>query len=360
MAKRRKERDFKIEALRDPDSLAGRAQQYLDWMATSNYSERTLHDRRVHLGYFFDWCEERGLTRPSEITKPIIERYQRYLFHYRKQRDGKPLPVRTQHQRLVPIRTYFKWLVKNNYLLYNPASDIDLPRLEFRLPRQILTASEAEAILNLPEVREPLGLRDRAVLETFYSTGLRRGELARLGIYDLDAERGLLFVRQGKGGKDRMVPIGDRALLWVQKYLYEVRPSLVVPPDQGLLFLTGHGDPFHQDSLTTLVRGYINRSGCGKKGSCHLFRHTMATLMLENGADLRSIQEILGHAQLSTTQIYTQVSLRRLKEVHTLTHPAGQASEPKTQAHPPHGGSSRPKTEGDARPKRRTQNNRPS
>lgn len=336
MAKRGKDNGrqnghWKDEALRtlafqDPESLPGMADKYLEWMGVTNYSKGTIRDRRVHLGYFFTWCEERGLTKPSQITKPIIERYQRYLFHYRKKHDGNPLPVRTQHARTVPIRTFFKWLARNNHILYNPASDIDMPRTEFRLPKQVLTASEAETIINLPNVRDPLGLRDRAMLETFYSTGIRRAELVNLSVYDLDPDRGALMIRQGKGGKDRMVPIGDRAIKWTLKYLYEVRPLLVLPPDNGTLFLTGRGEPFNQDSLTVLVRGYVNKSGCGKKGACHLFRHTMATLMLENGADLRSIQEILGHANLATTQIYTHLSIRKLKEVHNLTHPAGMES----------------------------------
>ena len=207
-----------------------------------------------------------------------------------------------------------------------PASDIDLPRTEFRLPRQVLTAAEAESIINVPDIADPLGLRDRAILETFYSTGIRRMELINLSIYDIDPERGALMVRQGKGKKDRFVPIGDRAVRWVQKYLYEVRPSLALLPDDGTLFLMSRGEPFSDNRLTALVRSCVMRSGCGKPGACHLFRHTMATLMLENGADLRSIQEILGHAHLATTQIYTQVSIRHLKEVHTLTHPAGLRS----------------------------------
>jgi integrase/recombinase XerD len=298
------------------------AEKYLEWMAIKNYSERTIRNGRVHLGYFFAWCEERGLTKPAEITKPIIERYQRYLFHYQKKWDGKPLPAHSQRTRLTPIRTYFKWLAKNNHILYNPASDIEMPRTEFRLPPPVLTASEAEHIINLPDIKTPIGIRDRAILETFYSTGIRRLELINLSIYDLNPERGTLMIRQGKGKKDRMVPIGERAIQWAQKYLYEVRPSLVVFPDHGTLFLTTLGEYFGEHRLSELVGNYIKRSDCGKKGSCHLFRHTMATLMLENGADLRTIQEILGHANLATTQIYTRVSIQRLKEVHTLTHPA--------------------------------------
>ena len=327
-----KSETLRLQALQDSQSLAALAEKYFEWMAVRNYSEQTVKDKRTHLGYFFDWCEQRNLTRPTDITKPIIERYQRYLFHYRKVWDGKPLPVRTQHTRLTPIRTYFKWLARNNHILYNPASDIEMPRAEFRLPKQILTQSEIETIINLPGVKEPLGIRDRAILETLYSTGIRRLEVINLSIWDLDPERGTLMIRQGKGKKDRTVPIGERAIGWIQKYLYEVRPSLVIPPDEGELFLMCRGEAFSDNRLTQLVRNYVTRSGCLKKGACHLFRHTMATLMLENGADLRTIQEILGHAQLTTTQIYTQVSIRRLKEVHSLTHPAemepsGEAAE---------------------------------
>jgi integrase/recombinase XerD len=158
----------------------------------------------------------------------------------------------------------------------------------------------------------------------FYSTGVRRFELIKLKLYDVDAERGTLVVREGKGKKDRMVPIGERAAAWVAKYLEDGRPSLAVEPDDGTLFLTVEGAPFTPNRLTQMVRGYVNAAGVGKKGACHLFRHTMATLMLEGGADIRFIQQMLGHAKLETTQIYTQVSIRKLKEIHAATHPGAR------------------------------------
>jgi integrase/recombinase XerD len=149
-------------------------------------------------------------------------------------------------------------------------------------------------------------------------------ELAGLAIYDLDVERGTLMVRQGKGKKDRMIPIGSRAVAWIDKYLREVRPELVVEPDEGTIFLTIDGEAFGGGALTHLVRGYVNASGIGKTGSCHLFRHTMATLMLENGADIRFIQAMLGHVSLTTTEIYSHVAIRKLKEIHTATHPGAR------------------------------------
>ena len=305
----------------NPNNLYAYMLRFLEAQRVQNYSERTIENRELYLRYFIQWCEDRGLSTPQEITKPILERYQRYLFHYRKQ-NGEPLSIRSQHTRTVPIRAYFKWLTRQNYILYNPASEIDLPRLEKRLPKHVLTQAEAEQIINQPDINTPFGLRDRAILETLYSTGIRRMEVLNIHTFDVDADRGTLMIRQGKGKKDRMVPIGERALKWIIKYRDEIRPDLTMPNDDGLLFLTHHGQALTRNRLSQLVRDYVDGADVGKSGSCHLFRHTMATLMLENGADIRFIQAMLGHADLSTTQIYTQVSIRKLKEIHTATHPA--------------------------------------
>jgi integrase/recombinase XerD len=308
---------------RDPQGLAAFVMRYLEWLRVHNYSAPTLENREVYLGYFVLWCTERGLAQPKEITKPILERYQRALYHWRK-RNGQPLTFRGQHARLVPIRGFFRWLTRQNHLLYNPASELELPRLEHRLPKHVLTTSEVEQVMRQPSLEEPRGIRDRAILEVLYSTGMRRRELIGLQLFDFDRERGTVMIRQGKGKKDRMIPIGERALGWIDRYQHEVRPELVVgrdPATLATLFLTHTGEPFTPNRLTQLVRGYVQAADLGKSGSCHLFRHTMATLMLENGADIRYIQAMLGHVDLSTTQIYTQVSIRKLKEIHTATHP---------------------------------------
>lgn len=201
-------------------------------------------------------------------------------------------------------------------------SGIDLPKWERRLPKHVLTAGEADTVLNQADVGTPLGIRDRALLETLYSTGIRRMELASLKLYDLDTERGTIMVRQGKGKKDRMVPVGGRAVAWIEKYLAEVRAELVREPDEGWLWLNAIGEKIIPSGVGEIVRDYVSAAKLGKTGSCHLFRHTMATLMLEGGADIRYIQAMLGHAKLDTTEIYTQVSIRKLKEIHSATHPA--------------------------------------
>ena len=240
-----------------------------------------------------------------------------------RQKSGKPLSSRTQVGYLMAVRRYFKYLAKQQFIPFNPAGEIDLPKVESRIPRDVLSISEAEQILIQPDITTATGLRDRAMLELFYSSGIRRSELINLSLYDLDFERGVIMIREGKGGKDRVVPVGSRALQWITKYLDEARPVLLLnKPDPMILFLSIQGDRFNPDHLTDIARKYIKASGIDKKGSCHIFRHTMATLMLENGADLRYIQEMLGHANINTTQIYTRVSIPQLKKIHDLTHPS--------------------------------------
>jgi integrase/recombinase XerD len=182
-----------------------------------------------------------------------------------------------------------------------------------------------------------MGVRDRAILETLYSTGIRRAELVALKVTDLDTERGTLRIEQGKGKKDRMVPIGDRAIAWIEKYLCEVRPELVAMAgvDDRTLFLTRNGESLTGSTVSRMVKGYVDVAQIGKSGGCHLFRHTCATLMLENGADIRYIQQLLGHKELSTTEIYTRVSIKALKAIHTATHPARMEREGAEKLEPP-------------------------
>lgn len=307
----------------DPADLAGFPRlvtEFAEWMGVHGYSPRTIDNRRAMLSFLVDWLAERGVHRPVEVTRPMLESYQRACFHYRK-RDGHPLSFRSQSQRLLAVRALFKWATRAHHLLHNPASEIDLPKVEQRLPRPALSQAEAELVLAQPELTDPAGLRDRAMLEVLYATGIRRSELAHLAVFDVDDDRQTLLVRQGKGKRDRMVPLGERALLWVRRYLTEARPALVAEPDDGTLFVSADGVGFSPDRLTQIARQYVVASGVPKQGACHLFRHTMATLMLEGGADIRYIQAMLGHAELSTTQIYTQVSIRALQAVHTATHP---------------------------------------
>jgi integrase/recombinase XerD len=309
----------------DEEGFERRLGQYRDWLLINHYSPATAESRAKYLKRLVAWCADRGLTRPSEVTKPILERFQAALFNVRKA-DGQPLSIVSQRNHLTSLKGLFRWLARSNLVLFNPAADLLLPRLSRRLPKHVLSVQEAERVINLPDVKTPLGRRDRAILETLYSTGLRRMEAVALRLYDLDRDRGTLMVREGKGRSQRVIPIGDRALRWLDKYLAETRPELLVPPDEGFIFLTHRGAAFNKNSLTELVRNYVNQAELGKTGAVHLFRHTMATLMLEGGADIRYVQAMLGHAKLETTQLYTQVSIRKLKEVHSRAHPASPKS----------------------------------
>jgi integrase/recombinase XerD len=170
--------------------------EFCEDMAARGYSDRTVGNRRFMLSYLVAWLAERGITRPADVTRPVLESYQRWLFHYRKT-NGDPLSFRSQSQRLLAVRAFFKWAAKQRHVLHNPASEIELPKAERRLPRPALTAAEAELVLAQPDLGTPTGVRDRAILEVFYSTGIRRFELAALGLTDIDCERATLLVRQG-------------------------------------------------------------------------------------------------------------------------------------------------------------------
>ncbi len=198
-------------------------------------------------------------------------------------------------------------------------------------PRLFSPLQEAERVLAQPDVSTILGLRDRAILELLYAAGLRRQELIDLSMTNLDLTRGVVVVRRGKGGKDRVVPINRRAAVWLAKYIDNSRPTLLGDTESDTLFITTHQGPVSPERMSALVRQYVNTAGLGKKGSCHLFRHTMATLMLEGGADLRYVQAMLGHADISTTQIYTRVAVKALKEVHDRTHPGDREYNGRTR-----------------------------
>lgn len=301
----------------DPHGLAALADAYLVALEVKRY--KAIGTRRYALTLFLKWAQERDLNRPETITKPILESYQRHLWSHRK-KNGKPLSVGTQIARLTAVRQFFKWLCKEGWLGADPAAHLEMPKQDRTLPEDTLSESEVATILNVPNVADPLGVRDRAILEVFYSSAIRRTELSKLELRDLNHERKTLFIR-GKGGKDRVVPVGNRALHWLDRYLERTRPLLQIDMSEQALFLTGYGRGFSPNSLGNLITQII-RKAHGERGSCHLLRHACATHMFEHGADTRVIQQLLGHAKLETTQIYTQVSIRLLQDVHARTHPA--------------------------------------
>ncbi len=308
---------------RDATGLYAAMRRYIEHRALLGGTEQGLYGAERYIRDFIAWCDERAVTHPQHVSRAVLERYQRWLYHYRK-KDGAPLSIASQRSKLVPLRGWFKWLTRSGAIPANPASELDLPRRIRRLPRSVLTAAEAETVLALADTTTALGLRDRALMELLYATGMRRMEAASLELGDIDAERCVVLIREGKGRKDRLIPLGERALHWVQQYLERGRPLLAWNLSEPHLFLGNEGNALHPMWLSTRVAGYVKRARLGKHGGPHLLRHTMATLMLEGGADIRFIQAMLGHAELSTTQIYTQVAIKQLQQVHAATHPGAR------------------------------------
>ena len=301
--------------------LRAAVDDYVADLAVHGYAATTRSSRGHHLTELLEFLAELGATDPASVTFAALESFQRHLYRHRKA-DGSPLSFATQSQRLVSVKAFFAWLAARGALPSDPARGIVLPKAGHRLPEATLSAEEAEAVLAGPDTTTPLGVRDRAVLEVLYASAVRRAELIGLRVFDVDHHRGTLFVHRGKGGRDRHVPLGKRALSWVACYEQLVRPQLVRGQNEPL-FLSASGAPLCADWLSRTVAAYVRAGSPGKHGSCHLFRHTAATLMLEGGADIRYVAEMLGHQKLETTQRYTHVSITRLRAVHAATHPAG-------------------------------------
>jgi len=304
----------------DPVGFAAICNEWLEWLATHNYSEATIIDRSFYVAKFVAWAELRGLSRPNEVTLAVLETYQRHVSQLRKT-NGMPLAWSTQAHHLIPLRLYFSWCTRVKHIAFNPASELVMPRQDHKLPAATFTHEEAEAVLAVPDTSTPLGLRDRVIMELLYATAMRRGEVIGLDLPDVDLTRNWLTLRETKTRWDRVVPMGERAGAWLVRYLNDARSYFLVGPDPGAVFLATNGSRLGPVWLTGQVHHYIDASGVNKPGSCHLFRHSAATLMVERGADIRYVQELLGHRDLSSTHIYTRVAPERLAAIHAATHP---------------------------------------
>ena len=291
--------------------------KYLESILVQGGSQETWRNRRTNLYQAGLWFEERSVTHPEQITREHCDRYQRHLYH------STNLSQISQQARLIALRVFCKWMYRQQITPSNPSEHIVLPKIRRALPSRLLCHEEVEEVLATLDVQTPIGLRARALLETLYSTGLRRRELVGLCLQDLDLERGSLFVGEGKGKKDRHVPLGKRAAWWLNRWLEEGRPHYTRAESGSFVFLADNGKQMGTHRAGFIAKAALMGSGKDRKGlGCHLFRHSMATEMLERGADIRHLQEILGHADINSTQIYAHVSMRKLKEVHEKCHPA--------------------------------------
>ena len=317
------------------------------WLLDLERRQYTAASRKTWasvLGMFVAWCQERGLEQPAQVTRAVLESYQRHLAVVRRgqgrercERSQRTRPTRrwengghllspgSQRSQMRAIQRWFVWLVRQGYLGANPAADLDHPRLPRHLP-DVLTADEVAAVLSQCDLTIPEGVRDRAFLELVCATGLRRSEAARLDERDLDETQGVILVREGKGRKDRYVPASQRAFAWVARYRQDVRSVWCRRLAESRLFLRPDGEPVSDEQMGARVHRLLARAGITKRGACHLFRHTFATGLMEQGCDIRLIGAMLGHHQLSSTALYTQVTVGPMVRAHEQFHRLPEAA----------------------------------
>lgn len=277
-------------------------------------SRNTLEAYNRDLIRYIDFLEGKGLSTIKATPSQIVS-----FLSLLKERG---LSVRSYTRCLVAIRGFYRFLMKERYISSNPTSYIDLPRFLRRLP-QVLSLEDVERLLDAPDTQRPLGLRDRAMLEVLYATGLRVSELVSLRLRDLNLQVGYITAF-GKGSRERLIPIGDSAIHWVKRYLEASRGRLLKGSHSVYIFVTARGDRMTRQGFWEVIKRYAIRAGIDKgKVKPHILRHSFATHLLERGADLRSVQTMLGHADISTTQIYTHIRREWLKAIHERHHPRG-------------------------------------
>lgn len=301
-----------------------RYREYLE--IVRGWSPRTVENYTAELKVFFPFLERQGVTNLTRLTRAHLEGYRLELFHLR--RRDRPLSKQTQACKLSAIKQFARYLFRSNYVLLDLSSGFDLPRVEQKVPRYVVTEKEALQLIDQPDIKTPLGIRDRAVLELFYGTGLRNSELRQLKMDQVDLERGLLRIDHGKGGKARVVPLGEEALVWLEEYLNEVRPQLLRSPEQQLVFPSPRtGGLMPRSTTSWIVSQVAKKAGIAKNVTPHVLRHACATHMLRRGANVRHLQVLLGHSSLDTTQIYTRVEVSDLAKVVRRCHPREQVEE---------------------------------
>lgn len=295
--------------------------RYASQLEALGYAVKTLRQDHREAQQFWQWAAAQGGDHPLDITAEQANAYQKHLALLQGPRQTG-LDPGTIRFKLDSLKRLYRWMLRQDLIAANPFEGLKFPKTLRQFKRQALTLAEIARLMAAPNVRTATGIRVRAILETFYSTGLREMELARLTVHDLDAAHGWVWVHEGKNKKSRVVPLGERALAWVMRYLEDVRPVILRGQDTGHLFLTSIGKRFqYQSALSALVRSYFQKAGIAKSGGCHLLRHSAATHMLQQGADIRAIQEMLGHASIRTTECYTQLACVDLKQALARHHP---------------------------------------
>jgi integrase/recombinase XerD len=301
----------------DADARARRflLQRFADYVSLEQgLSPRTIEAYERDLARFAEFAEAKGVAAPLDITARLLREY---VYHL-KDLGLSPASIR---RNVSAVRTYFRFLTGDGIVVRDPSERLETPKKWRTLP-EVLSVDEVQRLLAAPTLDDTLVFRDRALLELAYGAGLRVSEWISLGVRDLMLEEGLVRVF-GKGSKERLVPIGRSAIGALAIYLRELRPRLEKGEGKGILFLNARGRPLTRMGAWKILRGYVERAEIQKHVSPHTLRHSFATHLLEGGADLRAVQEMLGHVDIATTQIYTHVDREYLRQVHRSYHPRG-------------------------------------
>jgi integrase/recombinase XerD len=278
-------------------------------------SRNTLESYRRDLNKFSVWLEKQRKCSLEETTHADIQGFLAYLVM------GEKAKATSTSRAISSLKRLFRYLLRQNKITADPTLQIATPKLPRSLPKS-LTEQDVELLLNAPDVQTPLGMRDRTMLEVLYASGLRVSELVGLSVAQVSLDMGVTRV-MGKGSKERLVPLGEEALDWIRRYLVEARPALLSGQLTNALFVTQRGAGMTRQMFWYLIKKHAKLGGLHKPLSPHTLRHAFATHLLNHGADLRVVQMLLGHSDISTTQIYTHVARERLKALHAMHHPRG-------------------------------------
>ncbi len=295
--------------------------EFLDYLKRKKYSGHTLYEYRRTLGEFFHFLSDTypDVHEITDITRHIVQSYEKYLMVKKSFRD-KILSRNRRKRYLLYLRKFFQFLEHEEKIFKNPAVHIAIPRERKPIIRDVLSIEEMERLIKACAGDTVKEIRDRAILELLYSSAIRADELCSIEVSDIDLAERMLHIRKGKGGVERMVPIGELARLWVEAYLVRARSSLAEPGSE-LLFVSLSGRKLQPQALLDVVKHYARIAGIEKKVTTHTFRHSCATHMLKGGADIRFVQKMLGHKRISTTERYLKIEITDLKEVLERCHP---------------------------------------
>ncbi len=293
----------------------GSVQEFLDYLIVERGLSMNTHESyRRDILRFVTFLKRHGAAAETADSLNITG--------YLKELMGRGLSARSYTRALIALRGFYKYLLKKGRVKVNPCANVDIPRMPKRLP-EFLTLDDIERLLAAPSLDTRTGLRDKAMLETLYATGLRVSELTSLKLNDINLQGGYLNAF-GKGSKERLVPIGESAMVWLKRYMDNARPSFLRGKEGKFLFLTARASKMTRQNFWVIIKQNAMRAGIDKKRiKPHIIRHSFATHLLEGGADLRMVQAMLGHADISSTQIYTHLTDERLKSLHRKKHPRG-------------------------------------